>query len=119
MFNNVRIGEKTVPMLSMASVDVFYKNIFGEDPLKVQTEAKSADEAVGFYTRMGFVMAKYAEVKDRKEMSKLNEDSYIEWLEQFDRVDLMSALDAVQATYDGQSVTYSDAKKNNDEPSAE
>jgi len=116
MYNVVKIGDKEVPMLSMASVDLFYKNIFGEDPLKVQTEATSPDEAIGFYYRMGFVMAKYAESRDRKEMAKLNEDSYIEWLEQFDRLDLMSALDSVEATYDGQHVTYSDAKKNNDEP---
>lgn len=119
MYNLIKIGEKTVPMLSMASVDVYYKNIFHEDPLKIQTEAQGANEAITFYYRMGFVMAKFAEIRDRKEMAKLNEDSYIEWLDQFDRLELMTALEGIQATYDGQSVTYTDAKKNTDEPSGE
>lgn len=117
MYNIIKIGAVDVPMLSMASVDVYYKNIFHEDPLKVQTEATGPDEAIAFYYRMGFVMAKFAELKDRKEMAKLNEDSYIEWLDRFDRLELMSALEGIQATYDGQSVTYADAKKNTEEPS--
>lgn len=117
MYNIVKIGTKDVPMLSMASVDVYYKNIFHEDPLKVQTQAQGPDEAISFYTRMGFVMAKFAERRDRKEMAKLNEDHFIEWLDQFDRLDLMTALEGIQATYDGQSVTYTDAKKNIDAPS--
>ena len=118
MFNNIRIGDKNVPMLSMASVDVYYKNIFHEDPLKIQTEAQGPNEAITFYYRMGFVMAKFAVTRDRKEMAKLNEDAYLEWLDQFDRLDLMSALEDIQKTYDGQAVTHTNAKKNTDEPSA-
>lgn len=118
MFNVVKIGSKDIPMLSMASVDVYFKNIFHVDPLKAQTSASDPAEAIDFYYRMGFVMAKYAELKDRKEMLKLNEGDYIDWLDQFDRVELMEALEDVQSTYDGQSLTSSDAKKNNDEPSA-
>ena len=117
MYNVIRIGAAEVPMLSMASVDVYYRHIFHEDPLKIQTQAQGADEAIGFYYRMGFVMAKYAELRDRKEMLKLNEDSYIAWLDRFDRLELMTALGGIQATYDGQSVTYTDAKKNTDAPS--
>lgn len=119
MYNLIKIGTKDVPMLSMASVDVYYKNVFHEDPLKVQTEAQGPNEAITFYTKMAFIMAKFAECRDRKEMAKLNEDSYIEWLDQFDRLELMTALEGIQATYDGQSVTYTDAKKNTDSPSAE
>ena len=37
MYKVVTIGEKEVPMLSMASTDLYYKNAFGEDPLKIQT----------------------------------------------------------------------------------
>lgn len=119
MFNVVKIGDKEVPMLSLASVDVYYQHIFHEDPLKVQTSATDYSEAIGFYNRMGFVMAKFAEVKSRKGMLELNEGDFMDWLDQFDRRDLMEALEAVQATYDGQTVTYADAKKNTDEPSEE
>lgn len=117
MYNLVSIGDKEVPMLAMASIDVYYRNIFHEDPVKRESELTGAAEAVEFYTRMGFVMAKFAEFKNRENMSKLNEDAFVEWLDQFDRMDMANALADVQKTYNGQSVTYADAKKNNDEPS--
>lgn len=118
MFNNVKIGDRIVPMLAMASADVYYKNVFHEDPLKAQTV--STDDVGGlinFHMRMAFIMAKYAELHDRKEMAKLNEDSYLDWLDQFDRMDLMNALEDVMMTYNGQMLTSSEAKKNNEEPS--
>ena len=34
MYNLVKIGEKTVPMMSMASTDLYYRNIFHEDAIK-------------------------------------------------------------------------------------
>lgn len=117
MFNNVKIGDKTVPMLSMASVDVFYRNIFHEDPMKLQMETEDAGALINFHTRMAFIMAKYAECHDRREMAKLNEDSFLDWLDQFDRMDLMAALEDVMKTYNGQALTASEAKKNTEEPS--
>lgn len=118
MYNVVKIGEKEVPMLSMASVDLYFKNIFHEDPVIIQTNMETSD-AIGFYQRMGFVMAKFAELKERKEMLKLTEDAYIEWMDGFERNDLLQALEYIQKTYDGQQVTCSDAKKKNEEPSEE
>ena len=117
MFNVIKIGEKDVPMLAMASVDLYYKQIFREDPVKVQTR-KDFDEGdlINFVGRMGFVMAKFAELKSRKEMLKLNEDAYLEWLEQFERNDYLNALADIRATYEGQTVTASNAKKKDDEP---
>lgn len=115
MYNVVKIGDKDVPMMSMASVDIFYHNIFHSDPLKEQVEAADGADSVGFLMRMGFVMAKYAECKDRKEMKKLNEDSYVEWLDQFDRPALYDAVADIQKTYEGQSTTDAEAKKNKDE----
>lgn len=112
MFNNVKIGERTIPMMAMASCDVYYRNIFHEDAIKLQTK-KDLDEGdlVNFIMKMGFVMAKFAELKDRKEMNKLNEDSYLDWLDQFDRAEYLSALGDVRLTYEGQAVTVSDSKK--------
>lgn len=116
MYNEVKIGNKTVPMLCMASCDIYYRNIFHEDPIKLQ--AANGDDAgsmITFYSQMAFVLAKFAELKDRKRMSELNEDSFIEWLDQFDHSDLMNALEDVMKTYNGQQVTTSEAKKNNGE----
>lgn len=119
MYNVVKIGDKDVPMLSMASVDVYYRNIFHDDPLKAQVNAVDAADSVGFIIRMAFVMAKFAELKDRKEMLKLNEDSFMEWLDQFERNDLINALPDAQKTYDGQMLASADSKKNNTEQTGE
>lgn len=116
MFNIVSIGDERVPMLSMASVDLYYRQIFHEDAIKLQS-AKDFDEGalIVFLEKMGFVMAKFAETKDRKAMLKLNEDNFLEWLDRFDRLDYLNALADIRATYEGQMLTDADAKKNNAE----
>jgi hypothetical protein len=116
MYNVIKIGEADVPMLAMASVDLYYRNIFHEDAIKLQA-SNELDEGdlINFVMRMGFVMAKFAELKDRKEMNKLNEDCFLDWLDQFDRTDYLNALANIRLTYEGQAVTTSDAKKNNEE----
>lgn len=117
MYNEIKIGKQTVPMLAMASIDVYYRNTFHEDPVKLQT-AKDLDEGdlINFIEKMGFVMAKFAETKNRKEMMKLNEDAFLDWLDQFERADYLEALGDIRLTYEGQMVTAADAKKNNEEP---
>lgn len=116
MFKTVRIGEQDVPMLSMASVDLYYNAIFHEDPLVFQTKMGTG-EAVGFIMRMGFVMAKYAEVKERKEMLKLTVESYYDWMDGFERGDLINALEEIKGVYDGQLASSAEAKKKDDGPS--
>ena len=106
MYNIVKIGGKDVPMLSMASVDIYYRNVFHEDPLTVQTNATDPGEAI---------MAEFAERKTKEKMRELREDDFLDWLDGFDRLDLMTALGDIQKTSDGQAVSNTDAKKNNDE----
>lgn len=118
MYNLIKIGEKNVPMMAMASTDLYYKNVFHEDAIKLQA-AKELDEGdlINFVMKVGFVMAKFAELKDRKEMNKLNEDAFLDWLDQFEREDYMQALGDIRMTYEGQAVTASDAKKKDEAPS--
>ena len=117
MYNIVHIGNKEVPMLSMASVDYYYKNIFHEDPIKLQvSDGKDIGNMLVFVQKMGFVMAKFAECTDRKNMMKLNEENFLEWADGFERNELIEALPDIQSTYEGQSLTGSTAKKNSDQP---
>lgn len=113
MYRVVKIGDKEVPMLAMASVDIYYKQIFGEDILKIMTDEEKFDTAdrVNAIQRMGFVMAKSAELRDRRQMMRLNTDSYLDWLDQFPRGDLITAFEAIQALYLGQALTESTEKK--------
>lgn len=114
MFRVVMIGEAAVPMESAASIDLSYKHIFGADPLKALTAAKDEADAIDIFSRMAFVMAKFAELRSGRELRKLNEDAFLDWLDQFDRTDLMNALGEVQEVYTSARQTESEAKKNND-----
>lgn len=118
MISYVKIGDKTVPMVSVASVDRFYKNIFRVDPIALQTGDMDEGEAITLFMQMGFVMAKFAEVKTASGMT-FNEDDYLDWLCQFDRKAYYDALPDIRAAYEGQDMSEVDAKKNNDQPSDE
>lgn len=117
MFKEVKIGEKTVPMLAMASVDYYYKNVFGEDPIKRQLNDPTPGDMIDFVVKMGFIMAQYAEHKSRKEMLKVNEEMFYEWLDQFEREDLfdMDKLTEIQDVYDGNTRTTSESKNAEDQ----
>ena len=103
MYRVIKIGDKEVPMLSMASVDVYYKRVFREDPL-IKLADKDDDNAakVSLAFPMGFIMAKFAELKDRKKMMQLTEDDYLDWLDQFEYGDYVEAAADIILTYYGQ-----------------
>lgn len=116
MFRVIKLGDHEVEMLATASTDLYYKQIFGIDPLHEQTQTGfEAADMVGLIQRMGFVMAKQAELKDRKAMVALNEDSYIEWLDQFDRADILDNIALIRALYNGNKVPTSTEKKRHDQ----
>ena len=119
MYQVINIGSKTVPMLSMASVDIYYRQVFHKDAIKLQS-SKDFDEGdlINFVSEMGFIMAKFAELKDRKEMAKLNEDAYTEWLDGFDRGEFYAALADIRMVYEGQQASTVDSKKNEETQSA-
>ena len=101
MYGVVKIGDRDVPMLSMASTNIYYKRVFGEDPIILQADRDmTAGEGVNFAQQLAFIMAKQAEANgERKRMLALNEESYLEWLDQFDGVDLQEALEDVMRVY--------------------
>lgn len=117
MYQEVKIGDKFVPMKAMASVDYFYEQIFHEDPIKLQSQENfDTGELLKLIEKMGFVMAKFAETDNYSEMSKLTMKDFLEWLNGFRRSDYMEALLDIKSVYDGQTITYSEAKKNSEEP---
>lgn len=115
MFKIVKIGNDEVPMMAMASCDLYYEKIFGEDPLRVQVEAgNDGVVATKLFMRMGFVMAKFAELKSREKMRELNEDDYFDWLDQFERADYMDALEEIVDVYNSEKEEKSTPKKEAD-----
>lgn len=114
MFREIKIGEKNVPMLAMASAVVYYKRVFGKDAIATQYEMADKDltgEMLSFYAEMGFIMAKMAEANgDRAKLLALNYESYIEWLDQFETRDYHGAIPSIMALYEGQNAPDSKAK---------
>lgn len=115
MFNRIIIGDREVALKSVASCDLYYRQIFHEDPTKLQYSDDFDEPAmISFIQRMGFVMAMCSQ-RSRAEMMELNEDAFYDWMDEFDRAELMAALPDIKRTYEGQSVTTADAKKNTDQ----
>ncbi len=105
MYGEIKIGSKTVGMLSNAASLYVYKNIFREDFLKKLQEEKPDED---LFQKMGFVMAKMAEVEKPSELMKMNIDSFYDWLADFDPLDVVLATEDISKLYlankDGSSV---------------
>lgn len=116
MYGEIKIGDKKVPMLAMASTDIYYKRIFHEDPLVIQS-TKMDDIAfqLDMTMKLGFVMAKFFELKTPTKMRELTEDDYIDWLDQFGREEYYDALEDIRKVYEGQQIGTSEAKKSKDD----
>ena len=111
MYSTVKIGEKEVPMLAMASSAVYYKRVFGRDPIQTQVDNESNGQRVAFYAEMGFIMAMMAEANgNRDKLRKLNEDMYVEWLDQFSASDYNHAIVDIAQVYEAQQKPTSKGK---------
>ncbi|MBR6353564.1 MAG: hypothetical protein IKI21_12800 [Oscillospiraceae bacterium] len=105
-------------MEAMGSCDRAFWNVFHEDPIKLQAgRDPEVSELIDFVMKLGFIMAKFAELRSSKAMRQLNEDDYLDWLDQFERADYLEALGAIREVYEGQKTTSVDAKKKDAEPS--
>lgn len=100
MVGTVKIGDKGIEMAANAASPYIYKQIFHEDfLLKIQEKNPDPD----LFQKMGFVMAKQAEIKKVSDLMKLNLDSFYEWLLQFEPMDVMTATAAISNIYFKQS----------------
>lgn len=112
MFNVIKIGEKEVPMLAMASAAIYYKRVFGRDAIITQADAKTDGETIAFYSEMGYIMAMMAKYSDnRAKLNEINLDSYIDWLDQFEASDYNEAIIEIAKIYEGQNKVTSKEKK--------
>lgn len=103
-----------VPMLANAATPLRYHAVFNEDLISRFQDAET-DTTKGFNAipELAFIMAKAAEAKDGKaDMTKLNQDTFIVWLEQFDPMDLPEAAEDIVNLYLGNTATHSEPKKN-------
>lgn len=121
MFKNVKIGGITVPMLANGATPIRYKHIFHKDLIaEFQGAQDDYSKVTNSMPELAFVMAKQAEAKERKvDMNLLSEDEYVEWLEQFDPMDLPYASEQIVELYMGNNTTTTEAKKKTREKQSE
>ena len=100
MYEKVQIGDKTVEMLSNAASPVFFRQVFHEDFLAKTAEMNSSGAIdTDTFSKMFFIIVKQAEKAD---LMKLNFNSYIEWISQFELVDLINVLPDIATFVFGQ-----------------
>lgn len=109
MFGKVKIGTKNVELVATAATPYWFKQIFHDDFFIISQTVTDGNEgaAVDLFSKIGYIMAKQAEKAD---MRKLNEDTFIEWLEEFDPMDLALASGDIAMLYSGQTKTTAKPK---------
>ena len=109
MYKEIQIGEKTIGLKATASTTYRFKQVFKRDILKVMMDTSGAQQAEeDDVMRLAYIMAMSARGED---MSKLNEDSYIGWLDQFDPMDLFVAQEDILEVFQGNRKTEETQKK--------
>lgn len=109
MYKEIQIGEKTIGLKATASTTYRFKQVFKRDILKVMMDTSGAQQAEeDDIMRLAYIMAMSARGDD---MSKLNEDSYIGWLDQFDPMDLFIAQEDILEVFQGNRKTEETQKK--------
>ena len=119
----IRIGDREVEMLAVASCNFYYRRLFAEDPFEIQAQAASreggAAMGITFAMQMGFIMKKAAEAHgDRNIMNALTLDEYLDWIDSFDTFDFAEPCGPIIELYASQTKTRSVEKKASGEPSA-
>lgn len=105
MVGRVNIGENGVDMLATASTPYRLKQIFGIDYFQLVNKMDKQPDPIALtdlYIKLGFVMAKQAENAD---MSKINEASFYEWLDQFEPLEVALAATDISEIFDAQAKT--------------
>ena len=114
MFKEVKIGDKTVGMLANGATPIRYRMIFGKDLIG---EFQGADEkdtgrVSDSLAELAYIMAMASDAKDGKvSMDKLNQDSFVKWLEQFEPLDIAMAAEYIIDVYMGNQEIHSESKK--------
>lgn len=113
MYKKVKIGDKTVPMLANGATPIRYRMVFEKDILSEFQEAQEDNGKISSsLSELAFIMAKAAEAHDEKKpLANLNQEAFVEWLEQFEPLDLTMAAEELIEVYTGNEKALSEVKK--------
>ena len=110
MYREIKIGEVSIPMKATAATALRYRHVFGQDLMtELQDSEESTSLGIDTVQKLAFVMACAADPE--KDMTKLNEEVYIEWLDKFEPLDLAMATQEIIDLYLGNTKGLSEVKK--------
>ena len=109
MNKTIDIGTHKVDMVSNALTPVLFKKVFRTD-LLLETQKKDLD--LTLFQELGYIMAMQASGMTAKELTDaVSYDGYLEWLVQFEALDVMNAVNEIFSLYSAQNVATSKSKK--------
>lgn len=113
MTKNVNIGSQEISLEANGATPIRFRQLFGKDLLtSIQkgTTENGIDLTVAseLAPELAFIMAMSA---DKEDMSKLTEDRFLNWLEQFGPMDLVNATEQIFNAYFGDAETLVEPKK--------
>lgn len=113
MFKNIEIGGITVPMLANGATPIRYRHVFHKDIItEFQQAQDDYSKVVNSMPELAFIMAMQANAQDGAiDLNLLDEDAYLEWVEQFGAMDLPMASEQIINLYLGNNATSSEPKK--------
>ena len=119
MLRTVQIGEKEVNLLANAATPIRYKMVFGEDIMvafnQINSEKRDTGEVLNITSQLAYIMNCQAEY-DKRALSTVSKESYLDWLEGFGPMDFVNASEAIINTYLNTTGTTSTSKKEDGRP---
>lgn len=110
MYREIKVGKESIPMKATAATPIRYRHVFMQD---VITEFTKVQEnyglAIDTISKLAFIMAKTAD--PTADLTALNMDAYISWLEQFEPFDITNAANDIVDLYLGNTEGLSEVKK--------
>jgi len=129
-YKEVKIGKTIIPMKSNAATVWRFKQVFHQDLLKAinklskkinndvenmsEEESEASLDLAEIWTKVGFIMAMQA---NDVHYSKVNEESFYKWIEQFENGETTDAMPDIIDLYNGNTEVTSEPKKQDAEPS--
>lgn len=112
--------EEATEFLANASTPYRYKQVFGDDLLTKFSNAEREVDGrktynIDFLHELAYIMAMQAAAVNDKavKMDKLNMDTFLAWLDQFESFSIESRAEEIIGVYVRNMEGTSDAKKNN------
>lgn len=97
MKKTIMIDGKEMEFAANAATPFRFRQIFKKDLFSILgNEQKAQEEGIDTVAELAFVMNKQAEKAD---MAQLNEESFIEWLEQFGSMAFMETAEEILNVY--------------------